>query len=242
MAQTTSAQQADAVINVIGQDAPGGSGAAQSNERQGKLDSAATDAVSARRRREFDAARARLRDRAFRDNRDTSRQAGAHAPAAWAGEADRGLAPLDQPPEHVRKRYLRAGNPYFLNEAPYPLAFEDPGPNPVTRHNRPDVVEEQSRHRNAQRPDSGQALHLAVLTGAMREQGFSERSIARVQQRAARMLAAFGQEGVSVPMPKVFDPKAPSGREHHRRQAFGHEPVREIDRTPAEPSPMSVSR
>jgi hypothetical protein len=41
----------------------------------------------------------------------------------------------------VRKRYLRAGNQYFLKDAPYQLAFEDLGPYLVTEHNRPDVVE-----------------------------------------------------------------------------------------------------
>jgi hypothetical protein len=464
------------------------------------------DAVSARRRREFDAARARLRDQAMRDDPGTSRQAAAHAPADAAGDADRGRVPIDQPPERVRKRYLRAGNQYFLKDAPYQLAFEDLGPYLVTEHNRPDVVEsmidmayakswqrirvsgheafrsevwlqatllgievsgyepkaadlarladarqarldnrievaadagataaagtpvrtdvrpasaaapsanagvavngasppvpghdaaspphsvaagrngandeldaprryvgelrehggapylhnparsdsyyvvfrdpsgidqavwgvdleramresgagigqqvvlenlgkrlvtvrvpildgegraigeeekdvyrntwqveavqrdrtvstsppqpvspadgetrssdlrvppitrDEPRRRGAQHPDSEQALHLAVLTAAMREQGFSERSIARVQQRAARMLVAFEKEGIPVPTPKVFDPKAPSGRDRRRRPAPEREPAREIDRTPAEPSSMSPSR
>jgi hypothetical protein len=464
------------------------------------------DAVSARRRREFDAARARLRDRAIREDRDTSRETGAHAPAEPAGEADRDRAPLDQPPERVRKQSLRAGNQLFLKQAPHQLAFEDLGPYLVTGHNRPDVVgsmidtaharsrqrirvsgheafrsdvwrqatlpgieaggyepkaaglarladawqarldsrigvaadvavtatsgtrgrndarraaaiapsvdagaggneasppapehdaasqprsaaagrnaanddpgtaqryvgelrepgrvpylhnparsdsyyvafrdeagigqavwsvdperatresgagiaqqvtpeslgrrlvtvrvpvldgegkvtgeedkdvywntcqveavqrdrtaptsppqpvspadsearsaharapslvKEESRRRNAQRPDSGQALHLAVLAAVMREQGFSECSIARVQQRAARMLVAFGREGVSVPTPKVFDPEAPSGRDRRRRPAPGREPVRKMDRIPVEPPPMSASR
>jgi Large polyvalent protein-associated domain 7 len=142
MAQTTSAQEADPVINVIEQDVPGSSGGpAPSNDRQGTLDSAAMDAVSARRRREFDAARARLRDQAMRDDPGMSRQAGGHAPADAAGEVNRGRAPIDQPPERVRKRYLRAGNQYFLKDAPYQLAFEDLGPYLVTEHNRPDVVE-----------------------------------------------------------------------------------------------------
>jgi hypothetical protein len=80
-------------------------------------------------------------------------------------------------------------------------------------------------------------LHLAVLVGAMREQGFSARSIARVQQRAEQMLEAFGREDIPVPRPKVFDPKAPSERDRRARQAAGRVPVREIERTPAEPSP-----
>jgi len=492
MAQTTFTQAADPAINVIEQDLPGSSGGpALSDDRQGTLDSAAMDAVSARRRREFDAARARLRDQAMGDDPGASRQAGAHAPADAAGEVDRGRVPIDQPPERVRKRYLRAGNQYFLKDAPYQLAFEDLGPYLVTEHNRPDVVESMidmahakswqrirvsgheafrsevwlqatllgievggyepkatdlarladarqarldnrievaadvmaaatsgtrgctdaqpapavapsvdtgaavngaslpaPRHDAASRPrspaasrnaandepdtprryvgelrehgsapylhnparsdsyyvvfrdqsgidqavwgvdleramresaagigqqvvlenlgkrlvtvrvpvldgegrvigeedkdvyritwqaevtqrdrtvslspsqpaspasgeprrrglpipESEQTLHLAVLTAAMQEQGFSERSIARVQQRAARMLVAFEKEGIPVPTPKVFDPKAPSGRDRRKRPAPEREPARELDRTPAEPSPMSPPR
>ncbi|CAG4896809.1 LPD7 domain-containing protein [Paraburkholderia saeva] len=492
MVQTTSAQEADPVINVIEQDVLGSSGGpAPSNDRQGTLDSAAMDAVSARRRREFDTARARLRDQAMRDDPGTSRQAGGHAPADAAGEVDRGRAPIDQPPERVRKRYLRAGNQYFLKDAPYQLAFEDLGSYLVTEHNRPDVVEsmiemahakswrrirvsgheafrsevwlqatllgidvsgyepkpadlarladarqarldnrievaadagatavsgKQGRtdvrpapaaapqvnagtavngaspsapgqdavspprspaagrnaandepdaprryvgelrdhgsapylhnparsdsyyvvfrdpsgidqavwgvdleramresgagigqqvmlenlgkrlvtvrvpvldgegrvigeedkdvyrntwqvevtqrdrtvslspvqpaspangeppQRGTPRQESEQTLHLAVLIAAMREQGFGERSIARVQQRAARMLVAFETEGIPVPTPKVFDPKAPSGRDRRGRPTPGQAPAREIDRTPVESPTMSPSR
>jgi hypothetical protein len=495
MAHTTSTQAADPVINVIEHDVPGSSGGLSlSNDRQGTLDSAAMDAVSARRRREFDAARARLRDQAMRDDPGASRQAGAQAPTDAAGAVDRGRVPIDQPPERVRKRYLRAGNQYFLKDAPYQLAFEDLGPYLVTEHNRPDVVESmidmahakswqrirvsgheafssevwlqatllgievsgyepkaadlarladarqarldnrievaedvaamttsgtrgrtdarplpatipsvdtgsavngashpapprdavsqprspaagrnaandepdasrryvgelrehgsapylhnparsdsyyvvfrdqlgidqavwgvdleramresgavvgrqvvlenlgkrlvtvrvpvldgegrvigeedkdvyrntwqaevaqrdqtvslspaqpagsangEPQRRGTPRPESEQTLHLAVLTAAMREQGFSERSIARVQQRAARMLIAFGKEGIPVPTPKVFDSKAPSGRDRRDRKtrpAPERDPAREIDRTPAEPVPMAPSR
>jgi hypothetical protein len=507
MAQTTSPHEADPVINVIEQDVPGNSdGPAASDDRRDRLDSAAMDAVSARRRREFDAARARLRDQAIRDDAATSRHADTPSPTGTTAERDRSRVPLDQPPERVRKRYLRAGNQYFLKDAPYQLAFEDLGPYLVTEHNRPDVVEsmidmvqakswrrirvsgheafrseawlqgtllgievsgyepkaadlarladarqarldnrievaaevgataaagaqdraderavassvprvnadaavsgtapsapvhvpaseppipeanrnaandetdaprryvgelrehggapyqhnparsdsyyvvfrdetgidqvvwgvdleravreanatigqqvtlenlgkrfvtvrtpilddegrvigeeekdvyrntwqvevvqrdrgasvlptpeeppggearsadlhaapvaerESNRHRDAQYSESERALHLAVLTAAMREQGFSERSVARVQQRAERMLVAFQSEGIPVPTPKVFDPNAPSGRDRRKRPAPERTPAREIDRTPAEPSPPSPSR
>ncbi|KWN76931.1 LPD7 domain-containing protein [Burkholderia ubonensis] len=507
MAQTTPPHDADPVINVIEQDVPGSSGGpAASDERRERLESAAMDAVSARRRREFDAARARLRDQAIRDDAATSRQADTRSPTRTTAETDRGRAPLDQPPERVRKRYLRAGNQYFLKDAPYQLAFEDLGPYLVTEHNRPDVVEsmidmarakawrrirvsgheafrsevwlqgtllgievsgyepkaadlarlaearqarldnriafatelgatavadahdraedqavaslaprgepaatingtspsmpvrastsdapipeanrnaandetdaprryagelrehgrapyqhnparsdsyyvvfrdgvgidqvvwgvdleravreanaeigqhvmlenlgkrlvtvrapilddegrvigedekdvyrniwqvevaqrdraasvsppqsdslaggephpldahaapiaaQRSRRRDAQYAESERALHLAVLMAAMREQGFSERSIARVQQRAERMLVAFQHDGVPVPTPKVFDPNAPSGRDRRKRAGPERMPGREIDRTPAEPSPSSSSR
>ncbi|WP_081077935.1 LPD7 domain-containing protein [Burkholderia pseudomultivorans] len=138
---------AEPVINLIEQDIPGRSPSMEPPKIDGdtsRLDAAALDAVSARRRREFDAARARLRDQAIRDDADAGRQPASRphgdAPAEKeSGEATR--APLDQVPERVRKRYLRAGNQYFLKDAPYQLAFEDIGPYLVTEHNRPDVVE-----------------------------------------------------------------------------------------------------
>ncbi|MEX3634564.1 LPD7 domain-containing protein [Paraburkholderia sp. BR14320] len=496
MAQTTSDHEADPVINIIEPDVPGDSGApAVPDQRRDRLDSAAMDAVSARRRREFDAARARLRDQAIRDDAATPQQTDSRSSGESMAGVDRIRAPLDQPPERVRKRYLRAGNQYFLKDAPYQLAFEDLGPYLVTEHNRPDVVEsmidmtqakswrrvrvsgheafrseawlqgtllgievsgyepkaadlarladarqarmddrvevatevgatvaagvqgrvpvgassvpgidagatvdgasssapvrafaskppipdpkrsaandeadvprwyfgelrehggapyqhnparsdsyyvvfrdeagidqvvwgvdleraireanaqigqqvtlenlgkrfltvrapildeegrvireeekdvyrntwhveaaqqdraasvspsrsdgpdagrvaveEQSRRRAAGYQESERALHLAVLMAAMREQGFSERSVARVQQRAERMLVAFQHEGIPVPIPKVFDPAAPSGRDRRKRSTPERTPVHEIDRTPVEPSSPSPSR
>jgi hypothetical protein len=513
MAQTTSAQEADPVINVIEQDVPGSNGdPASSDVHRDTLDSVARDAVSARRRRGFDAARARLRDQAIRDDpgaeAHAAQQAGAPASTRMAAGTDRGYVPLERPPERVTKRYMRSGNQYFLKDAPYQLAFEDLGPYLVTEHNRPDVVEsmidmahakswqrirvsgheafrsevwlqatllgidvsgyepkaadlarlvdarqarldnrievapltpatmattatgqhgradarppvsqappsaptatvngtsssapaqdaaQESRRSRADRnmasdePDAprryvgelrehgrapylhnparsdsyyvvfrdqagldqavwgvdleramhesgaaigqqvvlenlgkrlvtvrmsvfdgegkvvreedkdvyrntwqvdvvqrdressvppksdrplgdvrvvdapvatvmeplsrrqrgdrhqenDQPMHLAVLATAMREQGFGERSIARVQQRAERMLVEFAKDGTSVPTPKVFDPKAPSGRDQRRRPAPERATAPEIVREPASPAPMSPSR
>ncbi|WP_186105351.1 LPD7 domain-containing protein [Burkholderia gladioli] len=135
------------LINVIEQDIPGHSPSVEHTTGDGDishLDAAAMDAVSARRRREFDAARARLRDQAIRDDAGVAhRSASRPSGDGPTGQEDRAAvrAPLDQPPERVRKRYLRAGNQYFLKDAPYQLAFEDIGPYLVTEHNRPDVVE-----------------------------------------------------------------------------------------------------
>jgi len=491
----------DPGINVIEQDIHGLPGAVERSGDTGRtrqLEAAAMDGLSARRRREFDAARARLRDQAIRDDAEMARQPDERpATDAPLGNKVTARAPLDQPPERVRKRYLRAGNQYFLKDAPYQLAFEDLGPYLVTEHNRPDVVEsmvdmvaakswqrirvsgheafrseawlqgtllgievsgyepkaadlarladarqarpknrieadapmhhagmparaddnstpapasgsraetpgragstsraavsrteEQARTHQAERPqtvgdepnvprqfagelrdhggapyqhnparsdsyyvmfrdatgadhvvwgidleravqesraepgqqvtlenlgrrlvavkvpilddhgmvvgeegkdvyrntwqvdvvrrerstvesggrserapgitttsanaparedqqqhrgstvsDEEKVLHLAVLIGAMREQGFSARSIARVQQRAEEMLDAFGREGIPVPRPRVFDPKAPSERDRRTRPAAGRAPVHEMERTPAEPSP-----
>ncbi|RQV59889.1 DNA primase [Burkholderia cenocepacia] len=138
---------AEPVINVIERDIPGHSPSIEHPKCDGdtsRLDATALDAVLARRRREFDAARARLRDQAIRDevgatHRSPSRSTG-DAPAGQE-DGDAVRAPLDQAPERVRKRYLRTGNQYFLKDAPYQLAFEDIGPYLVTEHNRPDVVE-----------------------------------------------------------------------------------------------------
>lgn len=145
MSETLSS--AEPVINVIEQDFPGPPLSVEDSKGDGdtsRFDAVAMDAVSARRRREYDAARARLRDQATRDDagaarQSTSRPAG-DVPTEREG-ADALRVPLDQVPERVRKRYLRAGNQYFLKDAPYQLAFEDIGPYLVTEHNRPDVVE-----------------------------------------------------------------------------------------------------
>jgi hypothetical protein len=101
---------------------------------------------------------------------------------------------------------------------------------------------EPHRHRAAPRQEIDPAMHLAVLATAMREQGFGDRSIARVQQRAERLLVAFGKDGTPVPTPKVFDPKAPSARDQRRRSSPERDQAPEIDRTLTGPSPLSPSR
>jgi hypothetical protein len=98
------------------------------------------------------------------------------------------------------------------------------------------------RSRHTRDSESNQAMHMAVLATVMREQGFSERSIARVQQRAERMLLSFWHEGTPVPPPKVFDPKAPSGRDQRKRPAPGRMFAPEIDIAPLSPAPTSPSR
>ncbi|MGX7006072.1 LPD7 domain-containing protein [Caballeronia sp. KNU42] len=60
---------------------------------------------------------------------------------------DTGLArklstqPLQDPPELIRKRYLRSGNQYFLKDEQHRLAFEDRGARLVTEHSRSDIAE-----------------------------------------------------------------------------------------------------
>ncbi len=148
---TSSGPRADEpVINVIEPDlppVPDPQGAAAGAQR---FDQTAADALAARRRREFDAVRARLRDQAIQADEPSqtaaqqpvSHQASQQAASRGADDASATRwAPLGNPPETVRKRYLRAGNQYFLKDAPHQLAFEDIGPYLVTEHNRPDVVE-----------------------------------------------------------------------------------------------------
>jgi len=142
----TAAQQ-DQVINVIEQDPlmPDDAGGESGEHGQARNpDQASRDAVAARRRREFDAARARLREQAMSDDPGRPQRVGLEATSADQEQAravDAAAAPLGDAPERVRKRYLRAGNQYFLKDAPYQLAFEDLGRYLVTEHNRSDVVE-----------------------------------------------------------------------------------------------------
>jgi hypothetical protein len=49
--------------------------------------------------------------------------------------------PLQNPPELIRKRYLRSGNQYFLKDERHRLAFEDRGARLVTEHSRSDIAE-----------------------------------------------------------------------------------------------------
>ena len=136
MSKTTLTEGAaqDPVINVIERaPLPEEGGAGGTGE---SLDRAAAEAMDARRRREFDAVRARRREQAMRDDPGQAQPGDSRTQATdWAS------APLGEAPERVRKRYLRAGNQYFLKDAPYQMAFEDLGPYLVSQHNRPNVVE-----------------------------------------------------------------------------------------------------
>jgi hypothetical protein len=136
----------DPVINVIEPDPPPLPDPQGSSAGADRFDETAADALAARRRREFDAVRSRLRDQAIQA--DTPPQVTAQQSASQQATPRGGdettitrWLPLGNPPETVRKRYLRAGNQYFLKDAPHQLAFEDIGRYLVTEHNRPDVIE-----------------------------------------------------------------------------------------------------
>ncbi|WP_186308528.1 LPD7 domain-containing protein [Paraburkholderia sp. BCC1885] len=85
-------------------------------------------------------------------------------------------------------------------------------------------------------PAADRALQLAVIMEAMREQGFSEKSVAKVQARAGRVLDTLVSQGVTVPAPRVFDPKAPSERARTVRKAEPQR-ARDRERAPAAPDP-----
>nr|WP_179254203.1 LPD7 domain-containing protein [Burkholderia sp. AU33423] len=76
-------------------------------------------------------------------------------------------------------------------------------------------------------------IQLAVIVAAMREQGFSDRSVNRVKRRAVRMLDALHAEGVELPRPRVFDPTAPSARTEKDEPQQSSAPSREINHAPA---------
>lgn len=76
-------------------------------------------------------------------------------------------------------------------------------------------------------------IQLAVIVAAMREQGFSDRSVDRVKRRAVRMLDALHAEGVELPRPRVFDPTAPSARAEKDEPQQSSAPSREINHAPA---------
>ncbi|CAN7309046.1 DNA primase [Caballeronia sp. LjRoot34] len=85
-------------------------------------------------------------------------------------------------------------------------------------------------------PAVDRALQLAVIMAAMREQGFSEKSVAKVQARAGRVLDTLASQGVTVPAPRTFDPKAPSERARTMRKAEPQR-TRDRERAPAAPDP-----
>ncbi|HHV7522613.1 TPA: LPD7 domain-containing protein [Burkholderia orbicola] len=132
------------------------------------------------------------------------------------------LSELNAPTEHTRDR--DAERPVLQPQAATiatPRGARDESPD------RP--VGASVRHSRSL--DDG--IQLAVIVAAMREQGFSDRSVDRVKRRAVRMLDALHAEGVELPRPRVFDPAAPSARaergEHRRSSA----PSREINHAPA---------
>lgn len=74
--------------------------------------------------------------------RDDVASASASSTAPGTGSARKlSTQPLQDPPELIRKRYLRSGNQYFLKDELHRLAFEDRGMHLVTEHSRSDIAE-----------------------------------------------------------------------------------------------------
>ncbi|WP_175240716.1 MULTISPECIES: LPD7 domain-containing protein [Burkholderia cepacia complex] len=136
------------------------------------------------------------------------------------------LAELNGPTEHTRDR-----DSEHLALQPQAAAISAPGSVRDESPARP--VDASVRH--AKWEDDG--IHLAVIVAAMREQGFSDRSVDRVKRRAVRMLDALHAEGVELPRPRVFDPAAPSARAEKVEHQQSSAPSREIDQAPAMPLP-----
>jgi hypothetical protein len=111
-------------------------------------------------------------------------------------------------------------------------------PAPHGTATRVDVPEHEHRQecRGSSVSDEHRVLHVAVLSAAMREQGFGAGSISHVRQRAQAMREAFETDGVQVRPPRVFDPGAPSEPDRRTRSAPRCMRTREIERTRAEPS------
>jgi len=56
-------------------------------------------------------------------------------------------------------------------------------------------------------PDDAQRLlHMSVIAEVMRAQGFSEKSVTKVQLRAGEVIDRLHAQGVQVPAPRLFDP------------------------------------
>ncbi|QVN18991.1 LPD7 domain-containing protein [Burkholderia pyrrocinia] len=78
--------------------------------------------------------------------------------------------------------------------------------------------------------DPSRAMHLAVIAEAMRAQGFSERSVAKVQAKAGVVLDKLGEDGVAVPAPRVFDPSGRAQQPRSRGEPVAPSPGKEVER------------
>ncbi|MBU9205465.1 hypothetical protein KTD31_29320 [Burkholderia multivorans] len=92
-------------------------------------------------------------------------------------------------------------------------------------------------------PDDPQrTLHLGVIAEAMRAQGFSEKSVAKVQARAGEVMDRLLAQGVLVPAPRVFDPAGRTQQPRSRGRTVTPQAVPEVERTPQPATPAIPSR
>jgi hypothetical protein len=208
-------------------------GESSGHTRVGNLDLRGSDAGVVRLR-EYDAARAVLRDPAAGEERDGS--AGAvMAREEIAGEVKE-VAPSSWEVNAERPERSGSSHPAL---APRRNASVDGQQGQGVSGMSRGVRGSSRRHRDASVLEQ-RTMHLAVISLVMRVQGFSEPSIFLAQQRAARMYDVFQAQGIRVPTPKVFDPTAPSARTHPGRRSSPDRTVnREIERGPSEPSVLS---
>lgn len=91
------------------------------------------------------------------------------------------------------------------------------------------------------RDDPQRALHMSVLAEAMRAKGFSEKSVAKVQESAGEIMDRLYAQGVVVPAPRVFDPAGRVQQPRSRGNPGTPSTAPEVERalqpaTPAVPS------
>ncbi|SDE09232.1 LPD7 domain-containing protein [Paraburkholderia lycopersici] len=94
---------------------------------------------------------------------------------------------------------------------------------------------------STERSDPQRALHMSVIAEAMRAQGFSDRSVAKVQAKADLVLNRLNEQGVPVPVPRVFDPTGRTQQPRSRDTPAAPAVAPEVERvlhpaTPAVPS------
>jgi hypothetical protein len=124
-------------------------------------------------------------------------------------------------PEATKVQSTREASPPNVETAPSPVG-------------RPPEVPSGAEHsppgRMSGMSTAERVVHLSVIAEAMRAQGFSDKSVERVQTRAMRMLDTFQALGAGVPAPQVYDVKAPATRGRNRTRS--DDAVRTVERTP----------
>jgi len=106
---------------------------------------------------------------------------------------------------------------------------------------KPRELRARMQDESAERSDPQRTLHMSVIAEAMRAQGFSDRSIAKVQAKAGIVLDRLNEQGIPVPAPRVFDPAGRAQQPRSRGNPTAPMVTPEIERvlqpaTPAVPS------
>ncbi|MDN7999993.1 hypothetical protein QZN00_22900 [Burkholderia multivorans] len=102
----------------------------------------------------------------------------------------------------------------------------------------------ESRDRRDRKPvaDPQRLLHMSVIAEAMRVQGFSEKSVAKVQARAGEVMDRLRAQGVQVPPPRVFDPAGRVQKPRSRGNPAAPSIAPEVERVLQPAAPAVPSR